>query len=175
VTGQNLTVIDVNRRKIGINWRKTGVNRHEMDLQQGFEHGGNDMTTRYSERLGDWIRQEELKQRDQSLVAFLAVREDVSEALEAGYAAKTIWRNMQATKQFAFGYDTFLKYVNRFLCRPQRNRTSMRSRPDPPGAPVISRQESKASDKDPVAKTSKPAASAGFTFNPVPKKNEELF
>ena len=67
----------------------------------------------YAEQLSDWIKCSKPAKRDQYLVAFLAVSDDVRAALAAGFAMNTIWRHMYASGRVPFGYDTFLKHVHR--------------------------------------------------------------
>ncbi|MDO9013673.1 MAG: TraK family protein, partial [Polynucleobacter sp.] len=49
------------------------------------------MAKTYPEQLGEWVKRRESTQRDKNLVAFLAVRDDVKAAVEAGYSVKTVW------------------------------------------------------------------------------------
>mgnify|MGYP006173640119 CR=1 FL=1 len=57
------------------------------------------MASRYADELAEWVsaRPAPRPRQDRSLVAFLAVKEDVRAALEAGYAMKTIWAHLHAT------------------------------------------------------------------------------
>lgn len=109
------------------------------------------MAKDYTERLGEWVKQSELTRRDRNVVAFLAVRNDVIAAVEAGYSVKTIWTHMRQEERITFSYDTFLNYVNRFL---------------------HSSQASSLSVNHPVAKTQKNDKIEGFTFNPIPDEKE---
>ena len=56
----------------------------------------------------------QIKRRDY-LVAFMAARADVKEAMEAGYALKIIWEHMRETGRIPFRYETFLKYVRQHI------------------------------------------------------------
>ena len=122
------------------------------------------MAKTYPELLGEWVKQRESTRRDKNLVAFLAVRDDVKAAVEAGYAVKTVWTNMHESKRIMFGYDTFLNYVNRLIRRPQVDQTATTG---------SSSTLTKAGRK--TAAQVKPAeAAASFSFNPVPNKEELL-
>jgi len=132
------------------------------------------MAKSYPEQLGEWIKQRESTQRDKNLVAFLAVRDDVKLAVEAGYAVKTVWANMTESKRIEFGYDTFLNYVNRLIRRPQVDQAATLTAAESPATPDSIRTKPKAGAKKSAAKTTKPEAPAGFTFNPVPNKEELL-
>ena len=48
------------------------------------------MAKSYPEQLAEWVKRRESTKRDKNLVAFLAVRDDVKLAVDAGYAVKTI-------------------------------------------------------------------------------------
>lgn len=131
------------------------------------------MSKSYPEQLGEWVRQQAGKRRDLNLVAFLAVREDVKAAMATGYAVKTVWANLHASKRIAFGYDTFIHYVNRTIRRPQREPAGTGTSGSTPMHSDNSRQKSHvaSSYKTPA---SQPAAQNGFTFNAIPNKEELL-
>jgi hypothetical protein len=115
------------------------------------------MSTGYSEQLAEWVKQKQSRKRDKNRVAFLAVKMDVLDALAAGYAAKTIWLHLLESHRIDFGYDTFLNYTKPL----KRN--------------VAKLEESKTEKENPkkeiITETKRPA---GFSFNPVPNKEELL-
>jgi len=118
------------------------------------------MTKNYPEELGEWIKQQDSTKRNKNLAAFLAIKNDVKKAVEAGYAVKIIWANMVDSKRITFSYETFLNYVNRYIRTPQ---------PDTPtNSPLLSNIKTK------KEQNTKPATPAGFTFNPIPNK-EDLY
>ncbi|MEO8119392.1 MAG: TraK family protein [Rhodoferax sp.] len=47
-----------------------------------------------------------------TMAAFLAVCNDVQEAIKVGFSVKTIWEHMREKNRISCGYETFLKYVN---------------------------------------------------------------
>lgn len=47
--------------------------------------------------------------------AFMLARSDVIEAIAAGYDLKTIWEYMRETGRIPFRYETFLKYVRKYI------------------------------------------------------------
>jgi hypothetical protein len=114
----------------------------------------------YPEQLAEWVNQPVRKLRDRHLVTFMAVRNDVEAALHAGFAAKTIWANMQEAGRVDFCYETFLKHVKRSINTPQGNQAvhTTKAKSKTAAGPVI------------VA----PPAIQGFVFNPVPNKEELL-
>ena len=95
------------------------------------------MSKRYSEELGEWIKQKPSRKWYKNLAAFLAVKTSVQEALSDGYAAKTIWAHMVETKRIEFGYDTFLKYTNKLIRSPQTSSVNDESIPAPKDKKVI--------------------------------------
>ncbi len=115
--------------------------------------------TNYIEQLGDWTKQKKSTPRNKNLVAFLANKNDVEAALQAGYAAKTIWENMCELQRIEFGYDTFLSYINRFI---RKNKTEKTSSPleNTPLKNVIS-------TAIPLEKSA-----LGFIFNPLLSKED---
>lgn len=129
------------------------------------------MAKSYPEQLGDWVKRRESTQRDKNLVAFLAVRDDVKAAVDAGYAVKTIWSNMSEAGRVNFGYDTFLNYTNR-LIRKQKT--------PPPVVPttITPAPQDAAKPKTSAKKATTPQvvkpASTGFTFDSAPKKEDLL-
>lgn len=132
------------------------------------------MSKSYPEQLGEWVRQQAGKRRDLNLVAFLAVRDDIKTAMDAGYAFKTVWANMREAKRIAFSYDTFIHYVNRTIRLPQCERAAPGRSGSESMRPDNSRQKfhSASVNETPAMQAIQPPALAGFTFDPVPNKEE---
>lgn len=128
------------------------------------------MAKSYPEQLGDWVKRRESTQRDKNLVAFLAVRDDVKAAVDAGYAVKTIWSNMSEAGRVNFGYDTFLNYTNRLI---RRQKTPPPAAPDTTPALTESTRSKPSTKKTAPPKVVKPEVT-GFTFNSAPKKEDFL-
>lgn len=127
------------------------------------------MAKSYPEQLAEWVKRRESTKRDKNLVAFLAVRDDIKLAVDAGYAVKTIWANMHEEKRVAFGYDTFLNYVNRYIrLKSSRPADSMPAKTDPQPAIERGRQDQKIAPKSPAPKVKAPDRTTGFSFNPEP-------
>lgn len=114
------------------------------------------MAKNYTEELGEWIKQKDSSKRNKNLVAFLAIKNDVKEAIDAGFAVKIIWANLVDSKRITFSYETFLNYVNRYLRHPQKTSTPSSS----------SKIKTKKPDKP------EESATPGFTFNPIPNKKD---
>ena len=119
------------------------------------------MAKSYPEQLAEWIQRKNASKRDRNLVAFLAVRDDVKEAVAAGYAVKTIWANMRETGRIGFSYDTFLNYTKK-MTRQETDRQAKTTKPASP-----SRPKSKPRKIEPKQATS-------FEFDPVAKE-EDLY
>ncbi|MEX3547654.1 MAG: TraK family protein [Burkholderia sp.] len=132
------------------------------------------MAKSYPEQLGEWVKRRESTKRDKNLVAFLAVRDDVKAAVEAGYAVKTVWTNMHEAGRVQFGYDTFLNYVNRLIRRPQVDKAAKLTDASSTATATDTSSKPKPAEKKAAAKTPKPAAPSGFTFNPSPDKKDLL-
>ena len=114
------------------------------------------MAKRYTDQLAEWVKKREASRprQDKNVVAFLAVRADVKEAMDAGYALKTIWEHMRDIGKIPYRYETFLKHVRRHI--------KQASEPDvEPVTPPA----------DPTAKMESPRVS-GFTFDATPKKED---
>ena len=106
--------------------------------------------------------------RNIHLVMFLKVREDVREALVAGYSVKNIWARLREADRIQCSYSRFLFHVNcmRGTGKPASGRAAARTvalaagpeqLPERGGASTAVR-----------AQAGKPAATRGFVFNPVP-------
>ena len=132
------------------------------------------MGTSYTDQLAKWVKEKKSTPRNKNLVAFLAVRADIKEALDAGYPVKTVWENMHELKRIEFGYDTFLNYVNRQIRRPQTNQPTPQVEPESTKTSQDSKSKPPEDHTKPTTKTTKPGTLSGFTFNPVPNA-EELF
>lgn len=118
------------------------------------------MAKSYPDQLAEWVSQPARTFRDRHLVTFMAVRNDVKAALDAGFTAKTIWANMRETGRVDFCYETFLRHVKRCFNTPSAHQDAhaTKTKNKTAAGPVI------------VA----PPAVQGFVFNPVPNKEELL-
>lgn len=117
----------------------------------------------YTQELAEWVKEKEKSKplQDKSLVAFLAVKSNVKEAIDAGYALKTIWQHMHDTGRLPYRYETFLRHVKKHLAKTTETTTS----------PPVDKGQSNTSASEPNPKTPKPQ---GFAFNPTPNTKELL-
>jgi len=120
----------------------------------------------YTNELAEWVdkRAKKKRRQDTAAVAFLAVRQNVKEAIDAGYALSTIWEHMHETGKLKCSYETFRKHVRRHM-KPT-------TQADPEPAPKTGAQASIGKESKDEQKKDDPLN--GFTFNATPKK-EELF
>jgi len=110
----------------------------------------------FSKELGSWVTKQKSKNshQDKHLVAFLAVKENVKEALDAGFSRKTIWKFFQENKQLECRYETFTRYVKRHLTEKLE-------------------EDAKGKARDKLVKN--PTEISSFKFSATPKPSEELF
>jgi hypothetical protein len=134
------------------------------------------MSNSYTEELAEWVKKRPKKKRQQDAitVAFLAVRLDVTAAIDAGYALTTIWEHMSETGKLKCSYETFRKHAQRHIKSVPKNQaksadpsdqTKEKSKPIEPKA---------GNTKTRPKKESEPPSIGGFTFNATPNK-EDLF
>ena len=129
------------------------------------------MSKSYAELLGEWVKRRDSNRREQNVVAFLAVRDDVKAALDAGFAVKTIWTNMHEHGRIAFGYDTFLIYVKRYIRRAEAKAAMVDNS-------IVQTHPLKRAAVAPSAPKQSPSKAPGplpgFTFNSDPRKEDLL-
>ncbi|MDX9885197.1 TraK family protein [Thauera sp.] len=129
----------------------------------------------FLEELAKWAtgtRQTTKPRRKETMAVFLAVRQDVKEAIAAGYALKTIWEHMHETGRVSFRYETFLRHVRRHITNAPPERPKL-------PVPVKSEVQAKGSDESKPKALTEPKKSGvpsvgRFNFDPTPKKEELL-
>lgn len=135
------------------------------------------MANDYTDALAAWADQKAEKKRrqDTTAVAFLAVKSDVIEAMEAGYALTTIYEHMHETGRVRSSYETFRRHVHRFI----KSATPAPTTPTPKAA-TKSPSSSPATTPAVTAKPATPAAPASsepgeirsFIYNPKPNPDD---
>jgi len=76
------------------------------------------MDKEYLSDLRKWVDEKKGqngKTANPARVVFLAIRNDVMSAIDAGYPMKTIWEHMHETGRVNTTYETFRRHVNRFI------------------------------------------------------------
>lgn len=96
-------------------------------------------------------------------VAFLAMREDISEALEKGWSITIIWETLRNEGSFTATYNTFRLYVLKYL-NGQKPGYSQRDVSDQQPKGLAINQDKK----------KKATAMPSFTFNPISNLKELL-
>lgn len=94
---------------------------------------------------------EKKNQRGNAKIEFLALKEDIREALDKGCSMKAIWETLADEGQFSFGYKAFRHYVLKLIKSEQEN--------------TRDGKQSKSKPNDEIK---------GFTFNPIPNPEELL-
>jgi len=122
------------------------------------------MKRRHNESLDEWASRRTSSRSEKNLVALLAVRDDIQAGLDAGYAVRTVWRYLHENGQVPCKYDAFLSFVHRYI----RGARAAKAQSAPP---LSARNFSAAAPKPAVQKDS-PDEIRGFTFNPVPRKED---
>lgn len=72
----------------------------------------------YLNDLRKWVEEKKGqngKTANQARVVFLAIRDDVEAAINAGYSLTTIWEHMHETGRVSTTYETFRRHVKRFI------------------------------------------------------------
>ncbi|MDD5112907.1 MAG: TraK family protein [Methylobacter sp.] len=136
----------------------------------------NEMKKRFSEQLGEWVKEKKSRQRDKNLVAFLAVKADVQDALNEGYAVKTIWEYMVEKKRIECGYEAFLNHINRLIRRKGKGEIPGNIKNEQTSVTNTKEDPKQKKKEEPItpATAQKSAQIPGFKFNPIPNK-EELY
>lgn len=128
------------------------------------------MTEKYTDELAKWVeKRNSSSRRDKNTVAFLAVRDDVLSALEAGYSVKTVWVHMHEKGRIQYAYETFLKHVKRFKENKEKKKDQEQITKSVPLKENTIRGQKKKTKKNSVAPKTK-----GFTFDSKPNKEDLL-
>lgn len=121
------------------------------------------MTKRYTDELAEWVtkREKTRPRQDKGLVAFIAVKADIAEAIDAGYALKTIWAHLNDTGKIPYRYETFLKHVKKHIKNPKNHNSTKQGRGEQVAAEPAT--------QEPRKLTSQPKE---FEVNPVVNKED---
>ena len=114
----------------------------------------------YAEDLAEWVKKKKSPKQNKPLVAFMMVKNDVEEAIQAGYALKTIWEHMHENGKIPYQYNTFLQHVKKHI--KEKN-----------GHKIVSTQAKTPTEQVKDKKEAKAYKSAeGFQFDSKPNKEE---
>lgn len=95
-------------------------------------------------------------------VAFIALKKDIQEALDAGWSMKVIWETLLEEKKISFSYKTFRTYVTQLILSSSNVNIE----------PVAS--ISKKPKDGNVSKSNTKTGIPAFTFQPTPNPEELL-
>ncbi len=98
-------------------------------------------------------------------VEFLALKDDISEALEKGWPMTAIWETLRDEGSFTASYNTFRLYILEYL-NGQKPGYSQKDSPSP--------KPKKLFNKNAVEKSNATKEIKGFTYNPIPNIDELL-
>jgi hypothetical protein len=128
------------------------------------------MASNYPQQLAEWVKRRDSTKHPGRVNEFLAARDDVRAAIDAGFDSKAIWSEMRETQRISVSYCTFLAYVSRYISSSgnvpvEHAPRALRSKAKPNG--VQSSQAQREVSRMPSA-----GPVVGFTFNPNPKKED---
>jgi len=150
------------------------ANRDRIDRAQLQDRYEIDMPKSLSERIADRAKTRKPSAIGKNRASFLAVRDDVKQALDDGWPVKTIWETLREEGKVSFGYDAFIGYVNRLIRRSAvRQGAALQTEPAPPAKAGGAGEDSKGG----ATARPRPAApnpARGFTFDSTPKKEDLL-
>lgn len=128
---------------------------------------------KYTDELAEWVhKKKSTRPRTIAKISFLALKNDIEEALSSGFTMLMIWEHLRETKRLTVSYNTFTKYVSSYITKKQAENS-----PESKSRPVQFSEPKKESEKKKPAKiAAKPMREkgAGFTFNPTPNPEDLL-
>jgi len=111
------------------------------------------MAKTLAERIAERINQQVTAKKTSGRVVFLALKDEIAQAVQAGWPVKEIWQTLHDEGRIAVGYHVFNLYVNKYIREPAAAATLATSPP-------------------PTAKEQIPPLAAGFRINASPKKED---
>ncbi|HAT1927498.1 TPA: TraK family protein [Legionella pneumophila] len=96
-------------------------------------------------------------------VAFLAMREDISEVLEKGWSITIIWETLRDERSFTATYNTFRLYVLKYLNGQESGYSQKNANDQQPKRLAVNQDKEK-----------KPTTMPSFSFNSIPNLKELL-
>ena len=125
---------------------------------------------KYTDELAEWVhKKKSTRPRTIAKISFLALKNDIEDALKSGFTMLMIWEHLRETKRLTVSYNTFTKYVSSHI-------TNEKPKPLPVPQATEAISDVKAEPKTTVAKAAKPMRKkgTGFTFNPTPNPEDLL-
>lgn len=133
------------------------------------------MAKTLSQRISERAKTQVSSRKGKNRASFLAVREEIRQSIEDGWAIKQIWECLYAEKKVPFGYDAFIGYVDRLILHPASLPKLLLLPPTAARQPALN--ATKASRSPPPAHAPPQANSptppkTGFIFNPTPNQED---
>ena len=130
-----------------------------------------------SKKLTELIAQAEMQRQQQGTgiknrSAFLALRDDIKEAMTDGWALKQIYRTLHTQQKITCSYQTFVNYANELILNPKQVSKTTTSPSLVNQDTKQEKPEQKASLNNTENRIKKPPALPGFIFNPIAKKED---
>lgn len=128
------------------------------------------MVKSLSERIAQRVSARQPSRTGKNRASFLAVRDDVRQALDDGWPVKVIWDTLRDEGKIEFGYDAFIGYVNRLI----RNTEMSPAKPPAEKADKPAPKGKAKNDAPQESKAEAPPSIGGFYFNPKPNQEDLL-
>ena len=131
------------------------------------------MAKSLSARIAERIARKKPAGNVRNRAAFLALRDEVKQAIDDGWPVKTIWEALHDEEKVTFSYQAFRGYVNRLILSPPASGEA---------TPLVVADQSRQAAprlvpqlaRTPAEWQPKKLAATGFTFNRTPKKEDLL-
>jgi hypothetical protein len=128
-------------------------------------------------KLTELIAQAEIQRQQQGTgiknrSAFLALRDDIKEAMTDGWALKQIYRTLHTQQKITCSYQTFVNYANELILNPKQVSKTTTSPSLVNQDTQQEKPEQKASLNNTETTIKKPPALPGFIFNPIANKED---
>ncbi|MGV4008753.1 TraK family protein [Citrobacter freundii] len=133
------------------------------------------MAKRLTERIAALQQAQKPTRSGQNRAAFLALRDDITEALADGWSVKTVWQTLHEEGKISFGYDAFISYVNRLIRDPASapdTTTPAPQKTKPVSSAVKAPAPKPAMPAAPIS--AKPTGIQQFNHNPKPNLDDLL-
>lgn len=139
---------------------------------------------KFTDGLEKWVQERDKRQKkrrqDASAVEFLAVKKDVTEAIEAGYSLKTIWEYLKEGEKVRSTYETFRRHVKRFIKSAPKAQATLAAKNEVAAPSAEKQPDDKPEAAAPKAKSSEAKAkekpqlpgTGGFNYQAKPNKED---
>ena len=133
---------------------------------------------KFTDGLEKWAKERDKRQKkrrqDASAVEFLAVKKDVTEAIEAGYSLKTIWEYLKEGKKIRFTYETFRRHIKRFIKSAPKDQATLAAKNEADDKRDASTPKADKNEPEEKEKPQLPGT-GGFKFDAKPNKEDLIY